>query len=410
MLYFSKNIWLVAFFSFFLSISTQMLYSHLALFLKFGCDISELRIATIDGLVEFLSYIIRVFSGAVSDYLYNRKLLLFIGCSIAITVKPIFAITNSFFTVFLTEIAERLGSGIQASPRDALIADLSDNKKLGASFGFCKAMKTTGGIVGSLIAVIIVYFSCNNYKLLFTLSSIPAIFAIFCVQKIKILKILDPKIKKFYNPFRKNYLKSLDFTFWRLIFIAFLCELGHFGESLLTLRASHLISPNLAGLTSIFGALGQILFAYFLGIASDKIEKFKILKINLTLILISYILMGSIPSLSAFLLGIFLMYGQYAVIQLVFLSLINAHVSKNLRGTAIGVFYCVIGLSYMISTRTCGFLCQNFSYNVAFFYTFFISAITLSIIFASTSPNKAKTIPFLFSHLLSDLNRNTDID
>lgn len=391
---FSKNIWLVAFFSFFLSISTQMLYSHLALFLKFGCDVSELKIATIDGFVEFLSYIIRVFSGAISDYLYDRKLFLLIGCSIAIIVKPIFAVTNSFFIVFFTEIAERLGSGIQASPRDALIADLSDNKKLGTSFGFCKAMKTTGGIIGSLIALIIVYFSCNNYRLLFTLSTIPAIFAIFCMKKIKIPdsknKKLNNKTQKLNNPFSKKYLKSLDLAFWRLIFLAFLCELGHFGESLLTLRASHLLSPNFAGITSVFGALGQILFAYFLGIASDKIEKFKILKINLTLILISYILMGFSLSPVAYFLGIFSMYGQYAVIQLIFLSLINSHVSKNLRGTAIGVFYCTIGFSYMISTRTCGFLCQNFGYSPAFLYTFFMSAIALLIVLNHSSKEKVQ--------------------
>ena len=69
--------------------------------------------------------------------------------------------------------------------------------------------------------------------------------------------------------------------------------------------------------------------------------------------------------------------GQYAVMQLLFLSMINIHVSVSLRGTAIGVFYCAIGAAYMIATNISGFLCQNFGYTSAFFFAFLISVVSM---------------------------------
>lgn len=379
--FFSEKIRFVAFYGLFLSVSTQMLYSHLALFLKFECSSSDAQIAAIDGFVEFLSYIIRIFSGAVSDYLYNRKLLLIIGCSISIIIKPIFSIAHSVFTVLCAEIVERLGSGIQASPRDALIADLSPKSKLGASFGFCKSLKTIGGILGSIIALGTILFSVNNYRLLFILSTIPANFALFYVLKIENSVKLPRKIKKFDNPFQKKYLKSMDADFWKLILLALTCELGHIGESLLTLRSAQFFSQTLAGMTSVFAAIGQIMFSYFVGIASDRINKMDILKLNLFLILISYGLMFCGASGIVYLICVSILCGQYAALQLLFLSMINTHVSINLRGTAIGIFYCVIGAAYMLATNICGFLCQNFGYPSAFSYTFLISVVSIIFTF-----------------------------
>ena len=349
---FSKNIWLLALFGFFLSASTQMLYSHLALFLRFDCDATYHQIATIDGVVEFLSYLIRIFSGAVSDYLHDRKLPLLLGCFIVAAVKPIFAVVHSTFSVFLGEIAERLACGLQAAPRDALIADVTNNKnRLGASFGLCKSVKTAGGMIGAGLALAIVCFSDNNYRLLFALAGIPAIFAFLCVSKIEISAPTAQKNKNFDNPFQKKYLKSLDSNFWHLILLAFLCELGHIGDSLLTIRGSQLMSQAFAGATSIAGSVGQVFFAYFLGLASDRINKMYLLSANVVVILISYVLIFATTSAEIFLVGVVLLQGQFAAIQLIFLALINQHVAANLRGTAIGVYYAAIGLSYMICTQ-----------------------------------------------------------
>ena len=388
---FSKKIYLIALYGLFLSLSTQMLYSHLALFLKFNCDVSDSQIASIDGLVEFLSYLIRIFAGAASDYLYDRKLLLVVGCSIAMMIKPIFASAHSVFTVVFSEIIERLGSGVQASPRDAMIADVSPQSKLGASFGFCKSLKTVGGILGSIVALGVIWLSANNYRLLFILSTIPAACALFCVWKIKKPSVKLPVgSRKFDNPFQKRYLKSMDCNFWKIIILAFVCESGHFAESLLTLRSTQFFSQTFSGMTSIFAAFGQILFSYFIGIASDKVSRMTLLKINLTLLMLTYTMMLFGASGFVFLLGVSVICGQYAAMQLLFLSMLNLQVSVNLRGTAIGIFYCAIGAAYVISTHICGFLCENFGYGLSFSYSLLTSctAIVMAYRLENSSPEQ----------------------
>ena len=72
---------------------------------------------------------------------------------------------------------------------------------------------------------------------------------------------------------------------------------------------------------------------------------------NIVVILISYVLIFSTTSAGIFLVGVILLQGQFSAIQLIFLALINQHVAANLRGTAIGVYYAAIGLSYMICTQ-----------------------------------------------------------
>jgi len=138
-------------------------------------------------------------------------------------------------------------------------------------------------------------------------------------------------------------------------------------------------------MTSVFAAIGQILFSYFMGIASDRMNKMNLLKINLLLILIFYSIMWNGATGSIFLICVSVLCGQYAAIQLLFLSMINTHVSVNLRGTAIGIFYCVIGVAYMLATNICGFLCQNFDYSFAFSYALLISVIAIAITSATSS-------------------------
>ncbi len=363
-----KNIILISFYSLFLSASTQMLYSHLSLYLKYELGAGEEKIALIDGFVEFISYFIRIFSGAVSDYLSNRKFLLVIGCSISIFIKPIFIASKSVVSVLSAEIIERLGAGVQACPRDAFIADLTESSRLGESFGFAKSMKTFGAIIGTLLAVFIMGLTIRNYQILFVCSAIPAVFAFFLLRKINFQKEIFQQGRKFHNPFRKAYLRSLDAKFFFIIFIAFICELSHFPESLLTLKADMDISKSYAGLTAAFMAIGQMLSAYPIGVLADKFKKKYIVAMCLFLTIISYIILIFGNSIYLFFLGVAVLCGQQSSMQLLFLSIINEHVNFRLRATAIGIFYCVIGMSYVISSKICGFFCEMSLYNFAFSY------------------------------------------
>jgi MFS family permease len=367
-----KGVFAISLFGFFLGISTTMVYSQLPMFMKHELHASALKIAFIDGVVEFLSFVMRIFSGAMSDYLRNRKIILLIGCGITLFTKPLFAAAKSAVMVLVAQSIERVGNGCQATPRDAFIADLSSAHTRGQSFGFSKSLKTVGGLLGTAIAIVFMYFSNNNYRLVFFCSAVPVVIAIICLYKLKTKSKFDSAIighKRFNNPFKKEYLKSMDLAFWKIIILATLFELGHFSEHLLSLRANDFVSSGYVGLVGMFISMGQILCSYPMGLYADKLGRKVFIQLCMAMMIIANILMLHATSAVAVFIGAFLWGGQMTAVQGLFLSVISDKVDQHLRGTAIGIYYITIGVSFLVSSTIAGNLWNSFGSHLAFVYS-----------------------------------------
>lgn len=138
---------------------------------------------------------------------------------------------------------------------------------------------------------------------------------------------------------------------------------------MITLEAGRITSPALAGITTAFMGLGQVIFAYPMGLLADKFGKCKLIRICLLLAGASYVLAAISANCCIFFTSVVILCGQHASIQAIFLSMINKRISKKLRGTAVGIFYCTIGGAYMISAEICGIMCEKFRGEYAFLYS-----------------------------------------
>jgi sugar phosphate permease len=98
-------------------------------------------------------------SGALSDYLENRKTLAVIGYGFSALVKPLLYFANSWVWVLGVRFADRIGKGIRTSPRDALLADSTPQDRRGLAFGLHRAADTAGAFTGLLIAALVVWVS-----------------------------------------------------------------------------------------------------------------------------------------------------------------------------------------------------------------------------------------------------------
>jgi MFS family permease len=126
--------------------------------------------------------------------------------------------------------------------------------------------------------------------------------------------------------------------------------------------------------------LGPTLLAYPLGLAADKYGKIRILKICLWLSIFSYLFMLNTNSAALLFTCILILCGQQASLQSVFLSMIGECVNERLRATAIGIFYGLIGVSYMIASGICGRLWENHGYKYAFSYAIIVCFFGLAAI------------------------------
>jgi MFS family permease len=376
--------------------------------MKNELHLSESTISSIDGIVECLAYIIRIFSGMISDYFMDRKVILIFGCIITFFMKPFFAFANSSIDILFAQSVERIGNGLQASPRDALITDLSDKQTRGRSFGFSKSFKTTGSLLGTVIAIVIMYFSNNNFRLVFMCSTIMVAIAMLCLFKIKTPKDVEAEsksgkvnltyvdaTKKIENPFKMKYLKSLDLFFWKMIVFACIFELGHFSESLFPIYANQFLSTTTSGSISMFVSLGQVMCSLPIGLYADKLGKRRFIKLCIFMMMAANILFISGNYLinhinmsdgwNVFLVSIisgsaaFLWGGQMTAIQGLFLAIISEKVDMHLRGTAIGIYYTAIGLSFAAASYIAGGIWheKGCSWSFAYSMVFCVLAITL---------------------------------
>ena len=120
-----KGIWLLGFVSMFMDISSEMIHSLLPMFLVTSLGASAVMVGLIEGVAEATSPIVKIFSGALSDYLGNRKWLAVIGYGMGALSKALFALAPTAGTVLTARVLDRVGKGLRGAPRDALVADIT---------------------------------------------------------------------------------------------------------------------------------------------------------------------------------------------------------------------------------------------------------------------------------------------
>lgn len=391
----SKNVSLVAMFCLMLSVSTQMLYSQMPLFLKLHIKIDEMQIACIDGCVEFISYLVRIFSGAVADYCQNKKTMMIVGAMLSGMSKFFIGQAMNLSQVLCAQIVERVSGGIQAPARDAVVADISDQRMYGRSFGIMKISKTLGALIGAALSVLIMTTYCGRYDTLFFFSAIPAFLSILFLLWIKDvameLKICRAKnIKKNIKnitAFCIKNIKLFDKKFWYLLLIAFICEMGYFSEALISIRASEFINKNFVGMTVATTAVGQLLFSYYCGKQIDccfqkNIHEFYVLLCIIMLTIVANIVFLAANSIYMIFIGAFLICGQHTASQIVFLSSIAKATEEDARATAIGLFYASVGLAYMVSSVIAGYAWSEYSCTYAYLYSLLMCSVSLICITA----------------------------
>jgi MFS family permease len=360
-----------------------MIYSQIGMFMKTELHATESTVAITDGIVEFISFICRIFAGAISDCLRERKLILLFGCFVTLFARSILATVSSWFMVVIIQSIERVGNGFQATPRDALIADLSKAGDRGKSYGFSRSLKTTGSLIGIPIAILIMYLSGDSYRTVFLCATVPVVISIICL-----LKITPPAMprsnetlerKKIDNPFQRKYLKSLDIDFWKIMLLAFVFELSHFTETLLPIYASQYLSKTTAGSESIFVSIGQVLLSFPIGLYADRIGKITLIRVCMICMVLADISFIFVESILGVYIGAFLWGGQMTAIQGLFLSIISERANEHIRATAIGIYYCTIGVSYLVASVIAGHIWTYFGGKYAFMYSLCVACLAITI-------------------------------
>jgi MFS family permease len=181
-----RNVWVVTATSFLTDVSSEMIFNLVPLFLANVLKAGTAVIGLIDGLAETTASLMKIYAGALSDRLGQRKWLTVLGYAISTISKPFLYIADAWGWVLSVRVADRFGKGVRTAPRDALVADSIDEKQRGLAFGLHRAGDTAGAFLGVLIAAVIVWLTergaadltRRTFQILVLASIVPAVLAV----------------------------------------------------------------------------------------------------------------------------------------------------------------------------------------------------------------------------------------
>ena len=376
-----SNVWVLGFVSLFTDTASKIIQSLLPLFLVSVLGVNLVYVGTIEGIAESTASILKVFSGALSDYWGKRKELTITGYGLSALVIPIFALANSPMAVLIGRFIDRVGKGIRVAPRNALVADATPPEQRGAAYGLRQSLDTIGAAAGPLIAVVLMYTSGQNFRLVFWLATIPGILAVSLL--ILGIKEKSHSQKSPQNPLKWNVLKRLDRGYWILLLVTLIFNLGNSSDAFLLLRSQQVgINNTFIPLSFMVMNFTYFLSAYPAGVISDRLGRFGLIVAGF--LLYAFVYLGfALAQFPWQIWSLFAVYGLYQGISKgVLLAAIGDRVPAELRGTAFGAIALTTGVVLFPANFIAGLLWENISYQAPFFFGSILAVMaTLMLIF-----------------------------
>ncbi|RKE25247.1 putative MFS family arabinose efflux permease [Paraburkholderia sp. BL23I1N1] len=362
-----RGIWMLGFVSMFMDISSEVIHSLLPMFLVTSLGSSAMAVGLIEGIAEATSPIVKVFSGALSDYLGNRKWLAVIGYGMGALSKPLFALAPTAGVVLAARVVDRVGKGIRGAPRDALVADITPAQLRGAAYGLRQALDTVGAFLGPLLAVALMLMWADNFRWVFWVAVVPGLVAVALLA----FGIREPPRQpgaKRVNPITLENLKKLSRPYWWVVGVGAVFTLARFSEAFLVLRAMQGGVPiALVPLVMVAMNVVYSLSAYPFGKLADSMSHTRILAVGLVVLIASDIVLAHGSSWPIVLIGVALWGLHMGLTQGLLATMVAHSAPPELKGTAFGFFNLMSGVAMLVASVVAGELWDKFGASATFY-------------------------------------------
>jgi MFS family permease len=375
------TVWTLGFVSMLMDVSSEMIHGLLPIYLVTALGVSTLTVGVIEGVAEATASIVKVFSGAVSDWLGKRKVLTALGYGMAACTKPIFPLAPSVGWLIVARFVDRVGKGIRGAPRDALIADVSPSELRGASFGLRQSLDTIGAFVGPCLAIALMWATAGHFTIVFWFAVVPAFLSFALI----LFAVREPDRLSPSEGTRTLLsiaeLKRLGPSYWRVVSVAAIFTLARFSEAFLILRAQSIgLSSTFAPLVLVSMNIAYAASAYPIGILSDRIQRVTFLVYGAMLLLSSDLVLGLLSNQGGLWLGVVLWGLHMGFAQGVFAAFVADAAPPDLRGTAFGFFNMVVGVASLLASVVAGALWELAGPSTTFFASAALATATLLVL------------------------------
>jgi MFS family permease len=289
-----------------------------------------------------------------------------LGYLTVILSRPILALATNIYAALLGRSFDRLGKGIQASPREALVADISPAELRGACFGLRHSLGMAGSMIGAFVVYYIIRATQYDYRGIFWISSIPALLAILFLI-VSIHEVRQPEVKSLKISLKPKEILTLGKEYWIIVLIGIFFMLCRSSEVFITLRALEFgMALELIPFIMVTYNLAEALISYPIGWLSDYIGRPLCICIAIIFLLLANFIIGSATKNEMIFLGALLWGIQRGIGHSVFLAWVADKALPHLRATAYGFFYFIIGISLFFTNLITGIIINHTNYKILY--------------------------------------------
>ena len=357
-----QNVWVLTATSFLTDVSSEMILNLVPLYLANVLGVGTAVIGLIDGIAETTASLLKLYSGALSDKLGQRKWLAVIGYGLSTISKPFLYIANTWGVIMAVRFADRTGKGIRTAPRDALMAGSIEERQRGLAFGVHRAGDTAGAFIGLGITALIIWLTQSGtlltrhtFQIVVLASFFPALFAVIVLAGFtrEISVKAGAKLPTFS-------MQGLDTRFKGFLLAAILFTLGNSSDSFIILRGQErgLSLLQIMLMLMTFNLVYSLLAGPF-GALSDRIGRRRLIIAGWLAYGLVYIGFAG-ASTGAQIWVLFGFYGiYYALTEGAAKAFVADLVPPERRGTAYGLYNAAIALTAFPASVIAGILWQG---------------------------------------------------
>jgi len=378
-----SGVWALGFVSLLMDVSSEMIHSLLPLFMVTVLGTGAIAVGIVEGLAESVALVVKVFSGALSDYLGRRKPLALFGYALGAFTKPLFAMASGLGLVVAARLLDRIGKGLRGAPRDALVADLTPPHLRGAAFGLRQSLDTVGAFLGPLLAVALMLLWADDFRAVFWVAVVPGLLAVALLQ-FGVQEPVSSKAHKGVNPITSKNLARLSRAYWWVVGIGAMFTLARFSEAFLVLQAQQTGMPlAVVPLTMVAMNLVYAVTAYPFGRLADRVSHSKLLGCGLLMLIAADVVLAVAGHWSIVIVGVGLWGMHMGMTQGLLAAMVADHAPEDLRGTGYGFFNLACGVAMLAASVVAGLLWDQWGPSATFWAGAVFCSVTIVGLFIS---------------------------
>jgi MFS family permease len=363
------SLWSLSIGAFFLNLASVLCFTLTPILLRTEFKKTANSIGMLEGTVEGMSLLVRAFSGLFSDFFRRRKVFIAWGYGVSVVSRFLLAPATLIEQVYISRFLEKVGNGLQASPREAYISDITPCSMIGRAYSLNKTLSMAGSLTGGVLMLYLSYGGVNvniRSMIWFAAGCTALAFTILTLGTKDSVPVAtgDEGQKK---TVKDEWIKivrettSLSRYFWMTIGVVCLFKMGLFSGTFLMNQLYH-SDATFLGMklnnseffsNSVFQLVQNVscvLMAYPMGALSDRVDRRKTVAMACVFMIVAIFLFSKGASSVSMYIGI-VSYGLQYSLHGSLMAWLSLVMPRHLFGTGFGIFYLTSGLAVIASNK-----------------------------------------------------------